>query len=297
MRPEVWEQILRPTLADVRGKALFIGTPAGKNHFYELFTEHDKDDEWATFSFLSTDNPFLDDKEIEAARSSMSAQSFRQEFEASFQSFGGGIFRDEYVTVDPNNSHNYDGSWYISVDLAGFAEVAGQLNAKQARLDQTAISIVKVGRDGWYVEDIITGRWGIRETSLQILRACQKYHPVAVGIEKGALKNAVDPYIRDQMKRLGIFPNIIETTHGNQKKIDRITWALQGRFQNSRITFNEGAFLKPLVEQLIDFPNPMSHDDMIDSLAYIDQVANVTYAQIDTALVDTWEPLDPIAGM
>lgn len=297
MRPEVWEQILRPTLADVKGDALFIGTPAGKNHFYDLFIEADNDEEWETFSYLSTDNPFLDSKEIESARSTMSLQSFKQEFEASFQSFGGNIFLDEYIKVDPDNAAGYDGTWFLSVDLAGFADIAGNLNAKLKRLDQTAISCVKVGTDGWYVDDILTGRWGIRETSLQILRACQKYRPTCVGIEKGALKNAVDPYLQDQMKRLNIFPNIIETTHGSQKKIDRITWALQGRFQNGRIAFNEGSYLKPFRDQMIDFPNPMSHDDMLDSLAYIDQIANVNYSIYQEGYDDEWEPLDAIAGI
>ena len=297
MRPEVWEQILRPTLADVKGSALFIGTPAGKNHFYDLFIEAEDDDEWEIFSYLSTDNPFLDSKEIDSARNTMSTQSFKQEFEASFQSFGGNIFLEEYIKVEDDNSQNHEGSWYISVDLAGFAEVAGKMNAKLKRLDQTAISIVKVGTQGWYVEDIIAGRWGVRETSLQILRACQKYRPVSVGIEKGALKNAIDPYLRDQMKRLNIFPNITETTHGNQKKIDRITWSLQGRLQNGRITFNKGLYLKDLRDQLIDFPNPMSHDDMVDSLSYIDQVASVIYSGYNDVIMDDWEPLDEMAGM
>ena len=36
MKPEVWEQILRPALADQKGDALFIGTPMGRNHFYDL---------------------------------------------------------------------------------------------------------------------------------------------------------------------------------------------------------------------------------------------------------------------
>jgi hypothetical protein len=39
MKPETWDVILRPTLADVKGKALFIGTPAGKNHFYKLWID------------------------------------------------------------------------------------------------------------------------------------------------------------------------------------------------------------------------------------------------------------------
>lgn len=296
MRPETWEQILRPTLADVKGHALFIGTPAGKNHFYELFTEAANDEEWETFSYLSTDNPFLDSKEIESARNTMSMQSFKQEFEASFQSFGGNIFLEEYFKVEPDNAAAYDGEWFLSVDLAGFAEIAGNLNATLKRLDQTAISCVKVGVDGWYVDDIITGRWGIRETSLQILRAAQKYKPRCVGIEKGALKNAIDPYLEDQKKRLNIFPRIEPTTHGGQKKIDRITWALQGRLQNGRIAFNSGAYLNDLISQAVDFPNPMSHDDMLDSLAYIDQVANVSYAGFHEGYENNWEPLDIISG-
>ena len=134
MRPEVWEQILRPTLADVKGKALFIGTPDGKNHFYDLFLDAENDEEWETFSYVSTDNPFLDNKEIESARNTMSLQSFKQEFEASFQSFGGNIFLDEYIKVEPDNDKAYDGTWFISVDLAGFADIAGNLNAKLKRL-------------------------------------------------------------------------------------------------------------------------------------------------------------------
>ena len=61
MKPFVWEQILRPALADVKGGALFIGTPKGRNHFWELFkyaTESD-DPEWAGFHYTSFDNPFL----------------------------------------------------------------------------------------------------------------------------------------------------------------------------------------------------------------------------------------------
>ena len=78
MKPSVWELILRPTLADVKGSALFIGTPDGKNHFYDLWQYAGGDDpEWEQFSYNSTDNPLLDPAEIEAARKSMSTQAFR----------------------------------------------------------------------------------------------------------------------------------------------------------------------------------------------------------------------------
>ena len=62
MKVEVWEQIIRPTLADVAGGALFIGTPAGKNHFYDLFLEAEKDEDWETFQYTTVDNPLIDPK-------------------------------------------------------------------------------------------------------------------------------------------------------------------------------------------------------------------------------------------
>ena len=99
MKQEVWEMILRPTLADIKGGALFIGTPAGKNHFYQLWLDAQKEEykkEWEAFQFNSTDNPFLDPLEIEAARNTMSTQAFRQEFEATFETFSGGIFKEEW---------------------------------------------------------------------------------------------------------------------------------------------------------------------------------------------------------
>jgi len=81
MKPEVWEQILRPALADQKGDALFIGTPMGRNHFYDLYTYAclGEDPTFAGYHFTSYDNPLLDPEEIEAAKNSMSAFSFRQE--------------------------------------------------------------------------------------------------------------------------------------------------------------------------------------------------------------------------
>ncbi len=78
MKPQVFEQILRPALSDVKGGALFIGTPKGRNHFYELYqmAQRGEDEDWSSFHFTSFDNPLLDPKEIEAAKKSMSSFSF-----------------------------------------------------------------------------------------------------------------------------------------------------------------------------------------------------------------------------
>jgi len=296
MKAEVWDLIMRPTLADVKGRALFIGTPEGKNHFYDLWQQGNDPEHknWESFAFKSTDNPVLPKDEIEEAATVMSADAFRQEFEASFEAAGGGAFRaSDFIFLDEAPPH---GNIYIAVDPAGFSEGDGMVKSKMKKLDETAIAVVSVSTAGWFIEDIIHGRWGIRETSLQVIRAAQKYSPVCVGIESGSLKNAIMPYLDDQMRRLNIYPRITNLTHGGKKKTERIMWALQGRFQHRKIMFKKHAeYLRELQSQLLDFPNPMAHDDLIDALAYIDQVSNVVYYN-DTITVDDYEPFDDVAG-
>ena len=293
MKPSVWEEIIRPTLSDVKGGALFIGTPAGKNHFYNLFINAIKLDDWESFEYNTADNPFVPQDEVENARNTLSSEVFLQEYEASFRSGGGNVFKEEWF--DNITEKEPQGNYYIAVDPAGFIDLRGRkITSKLSRLDECAIAIVKAGPDGWYVKDIVTGRWDVRETSIQILRTAQKYQPMCVGIEKGSLKNAIMPYLTDQMRRLNTFPNIVELTHGGKKKQERITWALQGRLEHGRVFFNEGEYLKKLIEQALDFPSQLTHDDMLDALAYIDQIAVTSY--VDQPWVDSWSPLDKQAG-
>ncbi|MGD9381097.1 MAG: terminase family protein [Candidatus Thorarchaeota archaeon] len=277
MKPEVWDLIIRPTLADVEGSALFIGTPEGKNHFYDLWVDAQKEDweEWEAFHFNSLDNPMISKKEIEHARNTMSTQAFRQEFEASFTSSGTGSFKEDEIKIAKDFPH--EGHVFITVDPAGYDDTIDLTKSAEKKLDETAICVTKVTTHGWFVLDIIHGRWGIRETAVRILRAAQKYQPVALGIEKGTAKNAIMPYLTDEGRRLGIYPNYDDLTHGNKKKTDRIMWALQGRFQHGRITLKEGEWNRALISQLLDFPNPRVHDDLVDALAYIDQISEVSY--------------------
>jgi len=292
MKPYVWEEIISPTLADVKGGALFIGTPKGKNHFYELTKLQETDDEWKTWEHHSVDNPFIDKKEIEKQKIRLGSEIFKQEFEASFSRGGGSVFNpDMFINIGDEPE---DGAYYIAVDPAGFGDSSGKTKSRLTKLDEHAIAIVKVGTYGWYVADIITGRWDVRETSIRILKAYRDYQPVKLGIESGSLKNAIMPYLSDQMRRLNTYFTPQDLTHGGQRKVERIQWALQGRMEHNRVTFAPKDYLAKLVDQAMDFPNPLSHDDMLDALAYIDQIAVTNY--IDDAYIDTFEPLDSYAG-
>jgi hypothetical protein len=90
---EAWTETLRPTLADKMGKALFIGTPKGMNwakDLYDLAQEYPE--EWASFQYTTEQGGNVSITEIEAARRSLDARTFNQEFRATFETFSGRIF-------------------------------------------------------------------------------------------------------------------------------------------------------------------------------------------------------------
>ena len=292
MKPVVWEQIIRPSLADVQGRALFIGTPAGKNHFFDLYNDAEEDDEWDRFQFKSIDNPFLPATEIQASKKNMSTMSFRQEFEASFETFTGGIFKEEWFKLDEEPD---EGSYVIAIDPAGYEQSEKERNLKRSRLDETAIAIVKIDRDKWWVKDILHGRWNIKETAKRILKAAIDVQANTVGIEVGALRNAILPYLEDEMRTENQWLSIAELRHGGKKKTERITWSLQGRMEHGQITFNPDKDWKVFISQLMDFPNRLAHDDLLDSLAYIDQVSVADFAH-SIELEEEWSPIDDVAG-
>ena len=292
MKPDVWEQILRPALADQKGSAMFIGTPMGRNHFYELYkmAELGDDETYKGWHFTSYDNPILDPEEIDTAKKSMSSYAFRQEFMASFEARGSEMFKEDWIEFGEEPD---DAQYYIAIDLAGFEEV-NKKRTKNTKLDETAISVVKVGTNGWYVDNIIHGRWSLDETATKIFQAVRDYEPVSVGIERGIAKQAVMSPLTDLMKQYGRFFRVEELTHGNKKKTDRVMWALQGRFENNQIKLKKAEWNTRFMDQLFQFPDPLTHDDLVDSLAYIDQLAKVAYSY--EFEVDNHEILDIVAG-
>lgn len=291
MKPDVWELILRPALADLKGSALFIGTPMGRNHFYELYKLADLglDPDYKAWHYTSYDNPILEKEEVDKAKKSMSSYAFRQEFMASFEARGSEMFKETWIKFAETEP---EGDYHVAIDLAGFEEVGKK--SKSKRLDNTAIAVVKVSQAGWWVKDIIVGRWTLDETATKIFQIVRDYEPVSVGIEKGIARQAVMSPLTDLMKKNGRFFRVEELTHGNKKKTDRVMWALQGRFENGLVTLNKGEWNTQFMDELFQFPDTLTHDDMIDALAYIDQLAKVSYSADYEE--DDFIALDSVAG-
>lgn len=78
-----WTASIRPTLTDLKGGALFLGTPKGRRYFWRLFQRgRDAEPGWRSWQLASKLNPFLDPGEIEEARRDMPERVFAQEYEA-----------------------------------------------------------------------------------------------------------------------------------------------------------------------------------------------------------------------
>lgn len=299
MKTEVWEEVTRPMLTDLQGGAVFIGSRKPACNLQRLATDMRGKEDWATFRFDSLDNPFMPSGEIESAKRDMSTRAFMQEYMGSGKFEGGEVFEFEHF------DNHFDeapvgGMTYVTMDPMGF-KVTGQGQRRRVResRDYHAIACVTVDKDHWYVHEIKYGHWDTREASLQFILALRKYRPAACGIEEGALKQAMTWHLDDLMKKYGVFASIQPLKHGNQNKQNRIRWALEGRFEKGNVSFNKlgysgaaGSYLTVLREQALNFPNPLEHDDLLDALAYVDQLAVPNYMDPADQASDYWNPDD-----
>ena len=107
MKPHVWEEIVLPMLATAQGDAMFIGTPSGYNHFYDLYMRSDP--QWESWQFKTIEGGFVSEDEIRQARATMDSRLFRQEFEANFETAGNraayNFDRELHIKANADKAH------------------------------------------------------------------------------------------------------------------------------------------------------------------------------------------------
>lgn len=89
-----WQEALRPTLTPRIGAALFMGTPKGFTHLYDLFNLEAHEKEFKSFKFTSYENPHLSKDEIETAQRQMTPDRFAQEYLADFRKSEGLVYKE-----------------------------------------------------------------------------------------------------------------------------------------------------------------------------------------------------------
>ena len=169
---------------------------------------------------------------------------------------------------------------YTTVDLA----ISQKVNA-----DYSAIVTVGVNGGGhWFVLDVEYGRYDPTTTIDAIFSAVKKWKPLCVGIEVVAYQAALQHFLEKEMPRRGIFFRI-QPLKSEKKKEIRID-NIQPRFAVGTIWFKKNAaWLEKIESELLAYPHG-AHDDVIDALAYMEQIASTPY-EYEGGLNDDWNPI------
>jgi Terminase large subunit, T4likevirus-type, N-terminal len=131
MKPEAWSEVLRPALADRMGRALFIGTPKGHNHFYDLYEAASDREDWARFQFTTAEGGNVSREELAAAARELDEHTHRQEFLATFENLSTGRVYYAFSREDNLRPVPYDPklpiSWSLDFNVNPMCSVIGQI--------------------------------------------------------------------------------------------------------------------------------------------------------------------------
>ena len=116
---ETWFEVLRPTLSDTKGHALFCGSPRGfGNWSYELYKMGETNKDWKSFQYTTLEGEQVSEDEIEQAKQDLDLRTFQQEYEATFVNYSGMIYynfsRDKNIVEKYNKN---TGILHIGLDF------------------------------------------------------------------------------------------------------------------------------------------------------------------------------------
>ena len=118
MRPEAWYEVIRPSLSDRQGSAVFIGTPKGRNHFYDLWAKGmDGANDWSSFQYTTLQGGNVPPEEIEAARNDLDERTFNQEYCAEFVTYSGLIYYGFSRELSVFDCSDNGGTIHIGMDF------------------------------------------------------------------------------------------------------------------------------------------------------------------------------------
>lgn len=258
MSPEVWPAVVRPTLSDRRGRALFLGTPRGFDAFHELFEAAQRLPDWEAIVLRASESGYLAADELEAARRELPPEVYEQEYECSFEAAArAGYFRRDWIREGeppPNTrlriigASDYavtadGGDWTVHVvcglDDDGRVWV---LDVWRAQTDSAA-----------WIEAMcdLAARWNVHEWIE----------------ETGQIRGGVGPFIEARVRARGLrlFRRAIAP------KTDKATraQAIRARAASDGLWMPKGAAWAPaLVAELLAFPSG-KHDDQVDALSLV----------------------------
>lgn len=205
--PRLWPEVLRPALTDRQGSAIFIGTPKGRDAFYQVWRDAQKDTAgWYTIKLPASRTKIIPESELAAARAVMSPAQYAREFECSFDEPDVAQFIDS-ETVDAARSRigAATGPKVLGVDVARHGD------------DRTVVIL----RNGDLIEDDWITIWrgaDLMQTAGRVAEIITRDKPRQVFIDGVGVGGGVV----DRLRQLG-FPCVDVNAGGKATSDDRFT--------------------------------------------------------------------------
>lgn len=243
MKPEVWDEVVLPTLTDRQGWALFIGTPKGVNRFSELYDKAQVLPGWFRQLYTVYDTGALPDSEIELARSTMSANAFAQEYLCDFAAANENTLIPLALAMAAKGKH-------LKADVYGHApKILGVDVARQG--GDRSVIIRRQGLASW--TPITMQGLDAMAVASRVAAEIQAWNPDAVMVDGTGGYGAG---VIDRLRQLGY--SIIEVQFGAK--------ANDPRFQNKRAEMYWG--VKEWLEQGGALPDDMALVRELSALTY-----------------------------
>ena len=144
-RPSLWGEVILPTLADRRGWAVFIGTPKGKNQFYEMFNRAKKEAGWYDMMLKASESDLLPADELAEMKSQMGDDQYLQEFECSFDAAVKGTYYASTIREIEEGGQVADFPWDEEQPVDVYSDIGFT--------DSSSYWFVQRRPDGWAIID------------------------------------------------------------------------------------------------------------------------------------------------
>ena len=266
VKEETWTEVLRPTLTERKGSALFISTPRGMNNwFYRLWQDADEREDWSKFKFSTVDNPEIDPGELESAKREIGSLTFAQEYEAEFVNEGTQLFKQEWFRYyqPAVRGAKLDGILYEFDNMSRFATVDLATSTKQTA-DYTVFTAFAhdTSENKLFVTDMLRKRMEAPDIIPSMKKFYKKNNLDWIGIEKAGFQLSIIQFAR----REGIQVRELKADRDKRSR----AMPLSAKMESGQVFFPDDPmenWVHEAERELLTFPLG-THDDIVDTLAY-----------------------------
>jgi len=191
MRKEAWFEVIRPSLSDRQGSAIFIGTPKGRNRFDGLWGRGvDKADGWSAFQYTTLEGGNVPASEIESARHDLDERTFTQEYEAKFVNYSGIIYYNFSREESTAKNSEDIGQVHIGMDF-NLDPMSAVVMVRKGQVLHVIDEIVMFGSNTDEMASEIKERYNVKNVTIYPDPACRQRKTSAGGrTDLSILQNA-----------------------------------------------------------------------------------------------------------